>query len=213
MKTENVYISMMKAVVKKTWDMLPDILAEFPTTAVAGRILTEIKKIGEEVKKSCQSKEEADKAYTEAVNEVIESCGGKTAFEKEIRQEIKAECASRNPKYINCAIFLVDAGDSLSDTEQEKLLGILTGELEAEDAEMDSFVKAFCEDYFAGAYEACDNPIELGQEYISFNFDDANDHEYLEDDLKTIMDELNRIVGRKVLCEYEGFGTDDSVRY
>ena len=111
------------------------------------------------------------------------------------------------------AIEFTKDGDSLSDAEQEKLLGTLNGELEAEDAETDSFVKDFCNDYFAGDYEACDNPIELGQEYISFNFDDANDHEYLEDDLKTIMDELNRIVGRKVLCEYEGFGTDDSVRY
>ena len=37
------------------------------------------------------------------------------------------------------------------------------------------------------------------------------DHPYDEDDLKIIMDKMNEILGRKVFCEYIGFGTDDSV--
>lgn len=58
---------------------------------------------------------------------------------------------------------------------------------------------------------ACECAYESGPGYIAFNFDDANDHEYLEDNLVYIGVELNKILGRHAFYKYEADGTDDSV--
>ena len=106
---------------------------------------------------------------------------------------------------------MIRSENSLSESEQDKLIDILTGGFDGENKEINTFVRVFQEDYFGDDILACDNPIEIAENYIAFNFDDFTNHEYLEDDLKTIMEMLNKIVGRDVFGEYEWFGTDDSV--
>lgn len=200
---------LVKAVAKGTWEHLPAILAVIPATAVAGKVLVEIKKIGEEVKATGQTQEK----QLEALKQLIEKYGGMAEFKKILREELKAERDFKNPTYINCAIFEVSAGDSLSEADQKRLIDTLMGELEPETDKIAKFVDAFRGDYFGDNYEACDNAIEIGEGYISFNFDDMTDHDYNEEDLKTICEYLNEIVGRDVFDDYEGFGTDDSVEY
>lgn len=201
--------NLVKAVAKGTWEHIPTILTLIPATAVAGKVLVEIKKIGEEVKATGQTQEK----QLEALNQLIEKYGGKAEFEKKLREELRAERDVKNPMYINCAIFEVSAGNSLSEADQKKLIDTLLGALEAETDKIAEFVSAFREDYFGDNYEACDNAIEVGEGYISFNFDDMSDHEYDEEDLATICEYLNEIVGRSVFDEYDGFGTDDSCSY
>lgn len=201
------------ALAKGTLHSLPAILAAIPATAIAGKILIEVKKIGEEVKAAGKSKEEEEAVYKEAVRQLVERYGGKAAFLEAIRKELKAERASKNPTYINCAVFETAVNDSLSELEQQKLVDTLTSKAEAETVEIARFANAFREDYFGDNYEACDNAIEIGEGYIAFNFDDMSDHPYDEEDLKTIRDMLNKMVGREVFDEYEGFGTDDSCGY
>lgn len=201
--------AVVTAVAKGTWEHLPTILALIPATAVAGRVLVEIKKIGEQVKAQGQTEEK----QLECIKKLINECGGETEFKKKLHEELKVERDSKNPTYINCAIFEVCADASLSETEQQKLMDTLLGELEPKTDEIARFVNAFREDYFGDDYETCDNAIEIGMGYISFNFDDMSDHKYDEEDLQVICDMLNRIVGRKVFDEYEGLGTDDSCVY
>ncbi len=199
----------VKTVAKGTWEHLPTVLAVIPATAVAGKVLCEIKKIGEEVKATGQTQEK----QLEALNQLIEKYGGKAEFEKKLREELKTERDAKNPTYINCAIFEVSAGESLSEADQKKLIDTLMGELEPETDKIAKFVTAFREDYFGDNYEACDNAIEIDKGYISFNFDDMTDHDYDEEDLETICEYLNEIVGRDVFGDYEGLGTDDSVEH
>lgn len=177
-----------------------------PATAIAGKILAEVRKIAEEVKISGKTQEEL-------LNQLVEKCGGKAEFKKKLQKELETECNTRNPKYINAAIFIVADGDGLSDEEQTQLIETLLGESETETEEITKFVDAFCEDYFSSDYTACDNPIEIGQSYIAFNFDDMSDHPYDDEDLELIMDMLNKIVGREAFCEYESLGTEDSCGY
>ncbi len=89
----------------------------------------------------------------------------------------------------------------------------MTQEETLEDAELNRFITLFVNDYFGGDMTDCDYPCELEPEYLAFNFDDTADHEYSEEDLVLIRDELNKIIGRQVFDEYEGYGTDDSVEY
>lgn len=199
----------VKAVAKGTWEHLPAILAIIPATAVAGKVLCEIKKIGEEVKATGQTQEK----QLEAMNALMEKYGGKAEFEKKLREELKAERDAKNPEYINCAIFEVSAGESLSEADQQKLIDTLMGELEPETDEIINFVNEFREEYFGDNYEACDNAIEIDEGYISFNFDDMSDHPYDEAYLAHICKNLNEIVGRDVFDDYEGWGTDDSCEY
>lgn len=205
MLTREQGFHLAKAIAKGAWNCVPEILAKIPAAAIAGKVLTEVKKAYEE--------EKAAKGQEEAIAPVIERCGGKAEFEKKLRQELREERDSKNPAYINCAIFQTNAGDCLSKSEQKKLEDTLKGEIKAETAELASFADAFREDYFADDYAACDNPIEIGESYIAFNFDDTSDHPYDEEDLKMIMDSMNKMIGREAFCEYEGAGTDDSVGY
>lgn len=195
----------VKAVAKGTLENLPTMLTLIPATAIAGKVLIEIKKIGEEVKAT----EEAQEKQLEDLNQLIEKYGGKAEFERKLREELKAERDAKNPMYINCAIFEVSAGDSLSEADQQKLIDTLMGDLEPETDKIAKFVDAFREDYFGDDYEACDNAVDIGEGYILFNFDDMSDHNYDEEDLVIICEYLNEIVGRDVFDGYEGFGTDD----
>lgn len=204
MNTKEQNVSRAETIMKSVWSHVPGILAAIPPTAVAGKIMTELKKIVQEVKES-----EKEKALAQAV----EKCGGAAEFVKELRQEIKMQYGGRNPRYMNFAVFLVAEGESFSKEEQMKLEDTLKGELEAETKEIATFVNAFREEYFSDNYDACENAIETDEDNISFNFCDMTDHPYDEDDLKIIMDKMNEILGRKVFCEYIGFGTDDSVMY
>ena len=206
MLTKEQSFKVVKAIAKGTWNNLPAILSVIPATAIAGKVLVEVKKIADEVKAS-------GKAQEEAVNKLIEECGGEAEFKKKLHDEVKSERDTKNPKYINAAIFCINGAEGLSDEEQEKLVDTLTGEAEAETGEIARFVDAFCEDYFASDHDSCDCPIEIGQEYIAFNFDDMSDHPYDEEDLQIIMDELNKILGRAAFSEYESLGTDDSCEY
>lgn len=198
-----------KALAKGTWEHLPAILAMIPATAVAGKVLTEIKKIGDEVKASGQLQEK----QLEVMQQLAEENGGKAEFERKVREELKAEKNPKNPAYINCAIFVASTGSQLSKDEQENIIDTLMGQADAKTDEIARFVDAFREDYFGDDYEACDNAIEIDSGYIEFNFDDMTDHVYDEEDLELICDMLNKIAGRKVFDEYEGLGTDDSCDY
>lgn len=106
--------------------------------------------------------------------------------------------------------FEVNADDAFPEAEQQKLTDTLTGESEPENTNIERFVSEFREDYFGDNYDACENAIETGEDYIAFNFDDMSDHTYDENDLKIICDMLNQIVGRTIFNEYEGYGTDNS---
>lgn len=203
---ENV-VSIMKAVAKGTWNSLPTILTLIPATAVAGKVLCEVKKIADDAVAAKKSSEETKAA----VDEFIRKNGGEDAVASEIKQELKEARDPKNPKYINCAIYTVKSGDCLSEEEMDKLSALLSGETEAEDNNTKLFLQAFIEDYFAGDIASCDYPLELDPNYIAFNFDDSADHEYLDEDLALICEELNRIVGRNAFDDYEGYGTDDSV--
>ncbi len=200
---------MIKALSQRTWAHLPKLMECIPATAVAGKILGELIQIYEEAKELGQTQEE----QTAKVNQLIEKCGGEAQFKKKVREELKAERNPKNPAYINCAIFEVNADDSLSVAEQQKLADTLTGDLEPENTNIERFVSEFREDYFGDNYDACENAIETGEDYIAFNFDDMSDHTYDENDLKIICDMLNQIVGRTIFNEYEGYGTDDSCEY
>ena len=132
---------------------------------------------------------------------------------KELKKEVKENREVKNPKYINCAIFSVNPEDKLTEEEQELIISILFEGAETDDEELNRFVGLFIEDYFGGNAEACDNAYEVEAEYVAFNFDDSRDHDYSEDDLVLIREELNKIVGREAFEDYEGAGTDDSVEY
>lgn len=204
---------MLKAIAECAWDRFPDILAEIPVTAVAGKVLREIQKICEDVKTACELKEGNDISFKEALNQLIAKCGGIAEFKKKLREELKEARDNQNPKYINAVIFCISDAPILSGAERTKLFDVLIGESEAETEEIEKFVNAFCEDYFASDYEACDYPIEVGVEHIAFNFDTESEHPYNEEDLELIMDMLNKILGREVFNEYEGLGMDDNVGY
>lgn len=209
MITREQSFQFMKALAKGTWNHLPAMLAAIPATSVAGKLLAEIKMIGEEAIKAGHSPE----SQSETINQLIDNCGGEAEFKKQLREELKAERTPENPVYINCAIFLIGKTDLLSKQEQDKLVDTLKGEVSPETVEIASFLDAFKEDYFGGDYESCDNAIEIGEKFIAFNFDDMADHPYDEDDLKTIMEMMNKIVGREVFIDYEGDGTDDPCIY
>lgn len=200
---------MIKALSQRTWVHLPKLMECIPATAVAGKILGELIQIYEEAKELGQTQEE----QAAKVNQLIEKCGGEAQFKKKVREELKAERNPKNPAYINCVIFEVNADDSLSEAEQQKLTDTLTGDLEPENTNIERFVSEFREDYFGDNYDACENAIETGEDYIAFNFDDMSDHTYDENDLKIICDMLNQIVGRTIFNEYEGYGTDNSCEY
>ncbi len=213
MLTKEKTFLVMKSIAANTWDDLPELLAAIPQTATMGKVLKELKKIVENVKADCRNEEEKMEALKKEINCLEEQCGGRAAFYREAYQEVKAVCDGKNPEFINCAIFLVCDESGLSDAKQEKLVGTLTGEIEAETKEIADFVNGFRMKYFGDDYEACENAIETGADYISFNFDDVTDHKYNEEDLAEICVYLDKIVGREVFEEYVGFGTDDSVEY
>lgn len=195
----------MKAVAKGAWNNLPSILAVIPATAIAGKVLVEIKKIASDVADTNKDVKET-KAQ---VKQLINAHGGAD----EIKKELKENRDPKNPTYINCAIFMVTQGYSLSQIEMNRLMSVLTQEETLEDAESNRFITLFVNDYFSGDITDCDYPCELEAEYLAFNFDETADHEYSEEDLVLIRDELNKILGRQVFDEYEGYGTDDSVEY
>ena len=213
MVTRMQRFSILKTIAECAWNRLPNILAEIPVTASVGKVLGEVQKLCEDVKTACQSKAGEDNSFAKELKELIDKCGGENAFRKALRQELKVERDSENPTYINAAIFLLDEADALSESEQQKLVDVIRGNIEAETSEVKKFVCAFREDYFADDYDSCDNPIEVGAGYIAFNFDDMSDHPYDEEDLQLIMDMLNKMLGRDAFCEYEGLGTDDSCGY
>ena len=72
---ENV-VSIMKAVAKGTWNSLPTILTLIPATAVAGKVLCEVKKIADdfygtdidynEIKSKLPDPDEAENAVNDA---------------------------------------------------------------------------------------------------------------------------------------------------
>ena len=194
--------NILKVVTKKTLYNIPEILAAIPATAVVGELIVVVKKIYEDTK---------NEEMKVALDKIIKEKGGPEAFLRLLIGEVKEESDPDNPKYINCAIFMVEAGKELSDEEKDKLVGVLTGEIEAGTNEISEFVDDFRDEYFCGDYESCDYPIEIDDGYIAFNFDDCSDHDYSEDDLKLIMNKMNAIVGREAFYEYEGAGTDDSV--
>ena len=206
--------AMVKAIAECAWNRIPNILAEIPVAATAGKVVGEVKNLCEDVKSACNSKEENDSTFKNELNQIISKYGGEKEFRKKLRRELKAERDIKNPKYINAAIFsLDDEVHDLSESERHKLEDTLKGNMDAETPELSRFVSAFSQDYFANDYEACDNPVEIGNRYIAFNFDDMSDHPYDEEDLKLIMEMLNKIIERNAFCEYEGLGTDDSVDY
>ena len=207
MITREKGIEIMKVVAKGTWNSLPAILSVIPATAIAGKVLVEVKKIADEAAKVGKNSEE----IKEAVQKLVNDCGGENNFAKEVTEELKQNRDNTNPKYINCAIFTVNQGEVLTEEEQEKLASILLKEISLGDAKLDNFVKIFIEDYFAGDVCTCDNAYEIEAEYMAFNFDDTRDIEYNEEDLVYIRDEFNKILGRQVFDDYEGYGTDDSV--
>lgn len=200
-------VDIMKVVAKGAWDNLPAILAVIPATAIAGKVLGEIKKIASDVADTNKDVKETKAA----VEKIINANGGVSNFTNEIKNELKENRDSQNPKYINCAIFTVAQGDCLSQTELDRLVSILAQEETLEDAGLNKFITLFVDDYFGGCVEDCDYPYEMEPEYVVFNFDDSVDHDYSEEDLVLIKDDLNKILGRQVFDEYEGYGTDDSV--
>lgn len=216
----------MLTVVKGAWEILPPVLAAIPPTAVAGNVLIQVKnamgKLEKRVEKVEKSVDEIEKNVTEqqkvhdALQEIINECGGEQKFKEILFSELKNVITDNNianPKFINCAIFTVKSGYSLSEEEQSRLFDTLTGEIEADDKQTAEFVYHFRDDYFAGDYYACDNAIQMEDSYIAFNFDEYRSIEYSEEDLEFIRDEMNKIVGRDVFGEYEGFGTDDENPY
>ena len=206
-------VQLLKVVVKGAWDALPAILVAIPTTAIAGKILVELKKSIDKAKAEGKSDKEAGKATADTAKKLVQESGGVIGFIKELKKEVKENRDVKNPKYINCAIFSVHAEEKLTGEDQERLISVLFEGEETEDGELNHFVELFVNDYFGGDAEACDNAYEVEAEYVAFNFDDSCDHEYSEEDLVLIRDELNKIVGRDVFEDYEGAGTDDSVEY
>ena len=206
-------VPILKVVAKGAWDALPAILIAIPATAIAGKILVEIKKSMDKAKAEGKSEEEVKKAGADTTKNLVRESGGVFGFVKALKKEVKENREVKNPKYINCAIFSVDPEDKLTEEEQELIISVLFEGAETEDEELNRFVELFINDYFGGDAEACDNAYEVEAEYVAFNFDDSRDHDYSEEDLVLIRDELNKIVGREVFVDYEGAGTDDSVEY
>lgn len=209
-------VEITKAVAKGTWNNLPSILSVIPATAIAGKVLTEIKKIAtdvEQTKKDVTETKEDVKEIKAQMEQIKEANGGEENLREQILAELKNNRDPKNPKYINCAVFRVREDDSLSEEDMSRILSVLTFEETVEDTDLNRFVELFIEDYFDGDMTECDYPYELEPEYLAFNFDEWTDHEYSEEDLVLIRDELNKIVGRQVFDEYEGCGTDDSVGY
>lgn len=209
----------MKALLKSTSESIPSILEVIPETALAGRVLNELIKAAEKVNAAAQLSEnqpaanQGEDEWQNTLRRLIKEAGGETEFKKKLREELKAACDSKNPRFINCASFFVYVGDRLSTEEQEKIVDTLTGELEAETTEIEEFVGQFRREYFGDNYDACDNAIEIEESYISFNFNDAADLPYDENDLAEICKYLNQIAGREVFDDYAGWGTDDLCGY
>ena len=200
-------INVTKAVAKGAWDSLPSILSVIPQTMIAGKILVEVKKIADNAINTGTS----DDKVKEAVEAFVKEYGSVEAFKEAMLKELRENRDSKNPKYINCALFTVKPGDALSEEEQAFVAGVLSGEVKTELEQLNNFVRLFMDEYFGGDINACDCGYEVAAEYIAFNFDDSVDHEYDEEDLKLIMNKLNEIVGRPVFHDYEGYGTEDSI--
>lgn len=203
----------LKTIAECAWNRLPDILLEIPATATTGKVLREVKKLCEDVKVACKSKEENDNSFEEDIRQLMKKYGGEREFKEKLYQELETERELNNPEYINAAIFLIDGTEGLSEAEQQILVDTLKGNIDVATLELSNFVRVFCEEYFGNDYEACDYPIEVGKVYIAFNFDDMKDHPYDEEDLTLIRDMLNQIIGRNAFCKYGALGTDDSVGY
>jgi hypothetical protein len=184
----------------------PEILAIIPKTTMAGKLLGEVKKI------IIETANDVSAARTR-MDQLVDENGGSQKFTQELRQEIRAERDKEYQKYINCVIFWVKPGDSLSAEEQDDLISVLSDEVEIEDEHIAEFVECFIQEYFGGVADLRDDGAsEIASDYLAFNFDDTTDHEYEEEDLKIICAELNRIVGREVFDEYDWYGTNDSVK-
>lgn len=206
-------VQIFKVIAKGAWEALPAILVAIPATAIAGKILVEIKKSMDKAKAEGKTEEEVKKAGADTTKNLVKESGGVFGFVKALKKEVKENREVKNPNYINCAIFSVDPEDKLTEEEQELIISVLFEGAETEDDKLNRFVELFINDYFGGDAEACDNAYEVEAEYVAFNFDDSRDHDYSEEDLVLIRDELNKIVGREVFVDYEGAGTDDSVEY
>lgn len=206
-------VQIFKVIAKGAWEALPAILVAIPATAIVGKILVELKKSMDKAKAEGKTDAEVGKATAETAKKLVKESGGVLGFVKELKKEVKENREVKNPKYINCAIFSVNPEDKLTEEEQELIISILFEGAETDDEELNRFVGLFIEDYFGGNAETCDNAYEVEAEYVAFNFDDSRDHDYSEDDLVLIREELNKIVGREAFEDYEGAGTDDSVEY
>lgn len=209
MITKEAGIAIFKVMAKGMWTRLPTILEAIPATKIAGKVLGEIKAIIDEAMLAGKSVEEAGKA----VEQYVVNTGDEATMRARICEEIKQNRDSPNPKYINCAIFIVEKSGALNQEEQNLLKAVLLSEQTLEDEKLNEFVTWLAETYFGGEITEMDEQCVLEAEYVSFNFYEYDDIDYNEEDLIFIRDCFNRIIGRTAFGDYIGYGTDETVEY
>lgn len=123
-------------------------------------------------------------------------------FKKAIK---KKEASEGRPPYMDCVLFLCKQGYSLSKEQQKDIRLILTAPDDLENCDKESIdtVEDFIDTYMGSEID-CDNVDEcsIGDEYISFNFLEYDDHEYNEEDMQSLMKALNNLLGEEAFDFY-----------
>lgn len=173
----NQMIMILKCIGDKTVDKLPELLEQIPGI---GKTLSLF-----------------SKAITEGIGDYNEL---KKKSEEELKEKIKE---STPPDLMDWVMFTPQSGQSLTQQQQEELADIFSCEFESDDEASLGIINEFIGWYMGGHIDVDDiDEFGVAEGYCYLNFNPDDEHTYNDEDMKELMDALNKLIGTEVFEEY-----------
>lgn len=183
--TRQELVQLFKCIVDQTVDKMPEMLEPIPVVGKSIGLLIQ--------------------CVTNGVGNYNEL---KANAEDDIKKAVEE---MQNPDFMDCIMLTPKKGYPLTEAQQENLINILSYDYESDDEDSLSVIDEFISEYMGGHVEVdSEDDCGVSSGYLYLNFFEYDEHPYNEEDARSFMDALNRLLGAEVFDYYVIDGHMDS---